>query len=556
MLDLLLTCVLAESPATINGDITGRFLSGNPASDEHFATIREWIQECSAHSKCNQTVSGSTSIDPYHSPLPARCVELSRNGKDVFLRNTEGSYGSYITLTHRWSPETEICKTTISNYQERLEGMGFENFSRLFKDALVIAAKLEVRYVWIDSICIIQHGDEGADWRREAPKMAQYYQFSLFTVAGTMSDMENGILSPYVGDPAPWASKLVRLPYRDKMNTQQGYFYVYRRRMPLLDEYWSLVRDCILFRRGWILQEWLLSKRLLWYTPKGLFFECQTDMPRTEFQEKIQLEVTKTDLRSHLLQLKASFHFSNPDILAFWYQTLEIYSAKPCTTGVLGIPFWSWASLMTPLKFPERGKGTEEAFKVTGVCLKTRNTHGSPEHIVTRKRIIQRPDNASTNSPARGSQQLFDPLNVFSCLHIQGKLQTVHVRGYLETEENLYTAAFATAYSATPKSCQWRAICNPARPEIIAGWGSLERMNSDADTCSDFGTAVHALHVSTRYLRSGLWIERADPVLDVFFLKRISDESSVYTRLGVGRIADPYLTKEFHRAGVQDLQLV
>ena len=39
--------------------------------------------------------------------------------------------------------------------------------------------------------------------------MAQYYQFSLVTIAGTMSNMENGLLNPYLNDPTPWASKLV-----------------------------------------------------------------------------------------------------------------------------------------------------------------------------------------------------------------------------------------------------------------------------------------------------------------------------------------------------------
>src|SRR3712207_7859523 len=54
---------------------------------------------------------------------------------------------------------------------------------------------------------------------------------------------------------------LFRSPYRDKTNTIAGNFYLYRRRVPLVDEYMDQVRSSILFRRGWILQEWLLSKR-------------------------------------------------------------------------------------------------------------------------------------------------------------------------------------------------------------------------------------------------------------------------------------------------------
>lgn len=615
----LFSFVYPGSPAAMNGDVIGRYLGYNTASDEHFATIREWIKECQAHPKCNQTVSGSVNIDAQHLLLPTRCIEVSRNGRNVRLRETVGLYGSYITLTHRWNPQTETCKTTTANLRERLAGKGLAQISQLFRDVLTIADKLNVQYVWIDSLCIIQ--DDGEDWRREAPKMAQYYQLSLFTVAGTMLDTGNGILSSATEDTRPWVSKLVRLPYRDGSGSPRGHFYVYQRRESLMDEYWTSVRGSILFSRGWILQEWLLSKRFLWYTPKGLFFECQSDRPRTDCEEKIPFEVTKSDLRSHL-QLKSAFYFGNADILAFWYHTIELYStcdltrpdldrvlalagvaketgailararnraasevelksevymaglwlrdihygllweedhaAKPWTSRVAGISSWSWASLMTPVKWPERGTGTHDALELTGLCLKAsaRDGHNQPEHAVVGKRILQQPPNSGVRSTAANSYpQLFDPMNMFSCLHIRGKLYTVHVRGYLETEENLYTAAVLTGYAPIPKSCQWRAICSPLRPETIVGWGSLESMDEEGTSCPDSGRAVYALHISTRYVRSGRWIERADPVMDVLFIRPLNDDGRMYTRLGVGRIADRGLMKEFHRVEDQDIQL-
>jgi hypothetical protein len=620
MLKLRLTFTFVASPAARNNDVTGRYLGHNPVSEEHYATVRNWIKECSAHQKCSQTVLGSASIDAYQSPLPARCIEISRGGRRVHLRETEGMQGAYITLTHRWNQETEDCKTTADNYRERLEGREFGDLPQLFQDVFIIAEKLDVRYVWIDSICILQYGDDGADWRREAPKMAQYYQFSLITIAGTMSNMENGLLNPYLYDSTPWASKLVQLPYRDKTHAQAGFFYIYRREVRLVDDYWASVRSSPLFRRGWIFQEWLLSKRLLWYTPRGLFFECHTDIPRTDCQERIELETAKPDVQSYL-QLKASFNSTSASILDFWYHALEIYSAchltkpdqdrilavaglakvvgqilinpkqevamevevqngiylsglwlydihhgllweedhssQPWTTRVNDAPSWSWASLMTKVKWPERNQRTQEAFRVTGVCLWRRGRHERPEYMVVGKRVFQRLDDTCPENIAGGLQRvLFDPTNMFSCMHIRGKLHTVHVRGFLETEENLYTAAFSTAYGTIPTSCQWRAICSPSRPEIIAGWGSLEQLGTEYTSCADFGVAVHALHVSTRYLRSGLLIKRADPVLDVLFLEEIDSGNHVYKRLGVGRIADGHLIREFHKSKDQAIQLI
>jgi Heterokaryon incompatibility protein (HET) len=612
-------CVKA-SPAAMNDDVTGRYCGHNPASEERYAIVRKWIDECSTHQKCNETVSGSASIDAYRTSLPTRCVEISKDGRMVYLRETEGTRGPYITLTHRWNQETERCKMTRNNYRELLEGLEVEELPRLFQDVFLIATKLGVRYVWIDSLCILQSGDNGADWRREAPKMVQYYQFSLLTIAGTLPNMENGLLAPNSANDHPWASKLVRLPYRNKANAQAGFFYVYRRKARLTDDYWGSVRNNTLFRRGWVLQEWLLSKRLLLYTPLGLIYECHSDIPRTDGQERIEPEGRKPDVRSSL-QLKASFHWTNASILDFWYHAVEAYSgchltkpdhdrilalagvakevgqilinprrdaamdeevnnemylsglwlydihhgllwqedpsSEPWTVRVHEAPSWSWASLMAKVRWPERMQGVEGMFRVTGICLRRRERHERPEYMVVGKKVFKRLDDDSPGETAMGLPRvLFDPTNMYSCMHIRGKLQTVHVRGYLETEENLYTAALSTAYDTGLTSRRWRAICSPRRPETIAGWGSLEQLRQEHGTCADFGVAVHALHVSTRHLRSGGVFKRADPVLDVLFLEEVERADGVYRRLGVGRIADGHLIEEFCRSEDRAIQLL
>lgn len=588
--------------------MTGRYLGPDIESDDYYASVAEWIEECSAHPKCSQTVSGIANINPRNSTLPSRCIELSAGGERAVLSETEGQAGCYITLTHRWNEETEASKTTTSNYRDRLNGFEVQTLPKLYRDVFTIAKKFQVRHVWIDSICIIQDQDD--DWKRESPKMAQYYQYSLFTIAGTMPNMADGLLRPYKSDPTPWESKLVRLPYRDKRDAQAGYFYVYRRRARLVDDYWDLVRSSILFRRGWVLQEWLLSKRILWYTPRGLFLECHTLAPRTPCREMIQLEMANQHLRSHL-QLKQSFHFTGGSILDIWYRTLEVYtachlkepdkdrilalgglareiqhiiakqkwatmpslgrmnnvyvsglwlrdihhgllweeghSAQPWTTRVADAPSWSWSSLMTPVNWPERCQGTTKAFKLTGVCLKEEDGNEG------RRIIYYSVNQVQSNNELQGP--LFGLKNMFCRLHIKGKLCIVHVRGYLETAENLRTAANFTAYSTTPITCRWRAICSPERPEVIAGWGSLEQLGpEDGTSCADFGVAVCAFHVSTRFRRSGSLIPRALPVLDVLFLKK--DGEGAYKRVGVGRIADETLIKEFLRCDDQEIQLV
>ncbi len=157
---------------------------------------------------------------------------------------------------------------------------------------------------------------------------------------------------------------------------------------------------------------------------------------------------------------------------------------------------------------------------------------------------------------------------MFACLHIRGRVFTVHVRGFLGTEERISKAAAATAYNIPPTSsdqCLWRALCSPAKPEIIAGWASAERplleneeeAADDVAVCADAGVAVQVLHVSTRFARSGLLIKRKDPVLDVLLIQENKVEKGVFRRLGVGRIFDSALISELGEvAEEQDIQLV
>ena len=233
----------------------------------------------------------------------------------------------------------------------------------------------------------------------------------------------------------------------------------------------------------------------------------------------------------------------------------EDHSSQSWKTRINEAPSWSWESLITKVKWPQRGQGVQEAMMVLGICLNKRHMHAQPEHLIVSNHAIPLLDNTELEVASSEPQTvLFDPTILSSDLHTRGKLCTVHVRGYLETKENLYSASMSTDYSPIPTACNWRAICSPIRPEIVARWGSLEQLTSDDSSCDDFGVAVHALHVSTTYVKSGLLITRSDPVLAVLFLEKVGEDINVYRRLRVGRIADGHLIKEFKKVDEQNIQ--
>jgi hypothetical protein len=434
--------------------------------------------------------------------------------------------------------------------------------------------------------------------------MAQYYQHSVLTIAGTMpmSSTHDSILHTFPESSTPWSSNLVRLPYLDPSHTQAGHFFVYERRTPLINDYFTSVRRTAILKRGWILQEWLLSRRILWYTPSGIFFECRGDMPRTPNHEKIRLEVAPAEFRASL-EMKPAFHHTNPEVIEFWYRAVEVYSGceltKPEKDRILAVagvaqgvceilqvvaarqrgsgskeeflilaglwahdlchgllwqedrgegelrggrvgtaPSWSWTSLMGRVAWPERGKGMHHAVTLVGVLLSQPTSGGA-------RLEIRYP------SP----QLQFDPTNSFACLHLRGRLYPVHIRGHFKTED-LEKVKVASGYGTTyPVSSRWRAICSPAKPEVVAGWASMESLTAETGGCADSGVAVHALHVSTRYLQTGWLSGRARPVMDVLLLEE-DEDSGAYRRLGVGRVADGDLIQEMAEAFEESIYLL
>jgi hypothetical protein len=125
------------------------------------------------------------------------------------LEETLGSLGSYITLSHRWNHYTEVSKTTQENCEERK--LGRLLLPELLKDALYLAFICGIKYVWIDSVCIIQ---EGEDFERESVKMVSCYQKLLFRIATTINSSEGGL--ELGKTPTSLLPRLARLPYRDK----------------------------------------------------------------------------------------------------------------------------------------------------------------------------------------------------------------------------------------------------------------------------------------------------------------------------------------------------
>jgi hypothetical protein len=95
-----------------------------------------------------------------------------------------GTRGRYAALSHCWGSNLTY-KTSKDTLGSRKKAIVWSDLPATFQDAITICHELDVQYMWIDSLCIIQDSDE--DWEEESAKMGTIYENAWITIAATSS---------------------------------------------------------------------------------------------------------------------------------------------------------------------------------------------------------------------------------------------------------------------------------------------------------------------------------------------------------------------------------
>ncbi|ORY07148.1 heterokaryon incompatibility protein-domain-containing protein [Clohesyomyces aquaticus] len=133
---------------------------------------------------CNRNHSRSSQITTSggQSALPTRVLDIYDDVIRLYV--SRGGHSKYAALSHCWGLNPPL-RTLKSNFDSHLEGIGMETLPKTFQQAVQVERELSLRYIWIDSLCIIQ-GDS-SDWEREAVIMGGVYEGVEVTISATGS---------------------------------------------------------------------------------------------------------------------------------------------------------------------------------------------------------------------------------------------------------------------------------------------------------------------------------------------------------------------------------
>lgn len=177
--------------------------------------------------------------------------------------------GKYIALSHCWgNPSTSrIPTTTIATLSERKSTIPLSSLTKTFQDAIAVTQKLGIRYIWIDSLCIIQ--DSQSDWQNEVTKMCDVYRNAHLTIAAT--DAANGSEGCFRTRDG-WLIRPCELPLEVDLGPDSKAPICFHSSPPTM----RLTEKPVpkLVSRAWTYQERVLSPRTLSYNANGLSWHC------------------------------------------------------------------------------------------------------------------------------------------------------------------------------------------------------------------------------------------------------------------------------------------
>jgi hypothetical protein len=219
--------------------------------------VRNWKITCEVqHGDSCELIHNHSNISQHH---PSLLVDTWRM---CLTKNL--SVKSYVALSYVWGPVPTL--KTIQANLEAFQQTGClrrkeinSKLPRTIRDAIALTELLQERYLWVDSLCIVQ--DDETSSHDQITKMASIYANAALTIVAADGEDANyglrGIRG--VSQPRSHSQQIGQLPH--------GVQIVERHSASYENSTWS--------KRGWTFQESLFSRRKLIFSNDCVRWLCE-----------------------------------------------------------------------------------------------------------------------------------------------------------------------------------------------------------------------------------------------------------------------------------------
>ncbi|KAK3067386.1 hypothetical protein LTR53_015774 [Teratosphaeriaceae sp. CCFEE 6253] len=254
-------------------------------SPEPYDWIKRSIAQCLTQHKSVQCRASS------HAALPTRIVDVGSPSSEPKVTLGEGIVAPYIALSHCWGGEPAV-KLTRKSLLDMSNGIEALSLPQTFQDAIIVARRLDIHYLWIDALCILQ--DDAEDWAREAAGMGAVFANAQFVLSATLAHSDrDGFLRQ---SSKKWPLRYVRgeedlsrrpPQYVEAANETNVLDTVVQRAETSNPPYNRPIETFPTSRRAWCFQEQLLGRRILSFEKGGLTYHCSEDPALNRYERSL-----------------------------------------------------------------------------------------------------------------------------------------------------------------------------------------------------------------------------------------------------------------------------
>lgn len=321
---------LLHQPWRVRHDDYRRDIPDNTGHSDVAQQALDWLQTCL---KTHTTCMCDLRTPAYY---PKRLLDLGPPKGRLILTSSERPCSQYATLSHCWGSTSFfwLCSSSEDELRRRLP---VEQLPRSFREAIIFTQRLGIRYLWIDSLCILQEGPGHAeDWNEQAPLMHSIYSNGVVNISVLHAQ------NPYIG-----AFKTRNPDMIQPCHVSWSEDGADEKVWAILDECTDLhyaIGQSTLSKRGWVVQERMLSPRTIHFGSDRIFWECRSGNLLTEsyisgmgsiqgLDGGFDLSISKVPISSRLQAWEIS---------DAWHRVIKYYSAaklsKPEKDKLVAIP--------------------------------------------------------------------------------------------------------------------------------------------------------------------------------------------------------------------------
>lgn len=235
------------------------------------SVAKQFIRTCEkTHKRCRKTQP---------TRLPKRVLDCgTADATRVYLREPgDEKFGRFTALSYVWGGAQPLL-TTKDNLAVHRNGIELCSIPKTIRDAILVTRELNLRYLWVDALCIVQ--DSAQDKIEQLARMKEYYREAFCVIAASASSrVADGFINYRIQSSDPTAQEEILEVTETRIGVpfvgpaaESGFLTLSSKR-PYV---YHAMRDP-LATRAWVLQERLLSRRCLLFPSTGGFaLQCDS----------------------------------------------------------------------------------------------------------------------------------------------------------------------------------------------------------------------------------------------------------------------------------------